>query len=50
MKWRDKVVCRILLFVARIVSDEKWRDDLEKLSTHICYAAESDGLEDVIRG
>jgi hypothetical protein len=49
MKWRDKVLVRILLFVARIVADEKWREDLEKLSTHICYS-NSDPLEDIVHG
>ena len=35
MTWKEKTVIRILLFVAQMLSDEKWRKEIEHLSNHI---------------
>jgi hypothetical protein len=39
MNWNDKTVIRILLFVAKMVSGEAWRKDIDQLAAHIsCWA------------
>lgn len=35
MTWKDKTVIRILLIVAKMVSEPEWRREIEALSNHI---------------
>lgn len=37
MTFKDKTLIRILLTVAKIISDPKWHRDIESLSNHITY-------------
>lgn len=39
MTWKMKTAIGILLLVARIVSDEEWRDEIKTLATHISVHA-----------
>lgn len=42
MTWREKLVCRILLIIARMVAPGAIADDLKHLSSHIAVAKEGD--------
>lgn len=37
MTFKEKVVVRILLLVAKLLSDEAWKKDIESLTTHLLY-------------
>ena len=38
LSYRDKLLIKLLMVVARIVSDEAWRNELETLSISIQYS------------
>lgn len=40
MTFKEKVVVRILLLVAKLIADEGWKKDIEALSTHVVYSSE----------
>jgi len=48
MTWREKVVIRILLLVARMVGEERWSKDIETLSTHIGFSSDVPTREAVL--
>jgi hypothetical protein len=35
MTWRDKTAIAVLMLVARMLISEQWRDEVNKLATHI---------------
>ncbi len=35
MTWKERTVVRILLLVARMLSEEPWADEIKHLSNHI---------------
>ena len=37
MSWREKIVIRVLLLVARMVAGDPWAAEIDKLATHIVY-------------
>lgn len=40
MTFKEKVVVRILLLIAKLIADESWKKDIETLSTHVVYSSE----------
>ena len=44
MTFRQKAVVRILLLVARMLSDEPWTAEIDKLCTHILHGDRQEGV------
>lgn len=42
MTWREKLVCRILLIIAKMVAPGPILDDVKHLASHISVAREGD--------
>ena len=43
MNFKQKTVIRILLLVARMLSDEPWTAEIDKLCTHILHGNHEGG-------
>ena len=37
MKWRDKLLCKILLIVAEIICNPEWKEEITNLRNHIAH-------------